>query len=146
MATGITGRLIRRTTKTPLIGVTVQAINATTGAIGGTTTTNSQGFFEISGMTSAVYFAKANVWGSDWDLVPNIAEIYTDEIHVSGSGRLTVDHSFTPSGAEDYALFINSTPNGASSGTTNYVAAGSTITNTATGTVENLYAIAGRCL
>lgn len=144
MATGITGRLIRRTTKEPLQGITIEAVNASTGVSASTTTTtDTKGFFELNGLTSAVYFAKPLVSGDDWDLLPNIAEIYTDEIHVSGSGRLTVDHSFTPTGAEDYALFVNSTPNGASSGTTAYAASGSTITNTATGTVENLYAISG---
>lgn len=100
MATGITGRLVRRTTKEPLQGVGVEAINASTGVSASTTTTtDTEGLFEISGLTSAVYFAKPLVSGDDWDLLPNIAEIYTDEIHVAADGQLLIDGTATAAGA-----------------------------------------------
>lgn len=68
MATAVRGRVIRSSTKAPLIGITVEAINVSTGVSAGSDETDSQGFFNVNGLTDASYFPRPLVYGQDWDI------------------------------------------------------------------------------
>lgn len=75
MSTAINGRLIQTSTKAPYIGVTVEAVNASTGATGGSAATDTQGFYQITSLTDATYFARPLAPGDDWDIQPDVNKI-----------------------------------------------------------------------
>ena len=75
MASAINGRLVRQTNKAALINVTVEAVNASTGATGGSAATDSQGFYQITSLTDATYFARPLITGTDYEIQPDTNKI-----------------------------------------------------------------------
>ena len=83
MATAIRGRIVRLTTKAPLIDITVQAIDVATGNPAATTTTsNSNGFYSLTGLTDAVYFANPLIADDDWTIQPDTNVIFGGDLYV----------------------------------------------------------------
>lgn len=83
MATAIRGRLVRQTTKQPLQGIIIEAINATTGvAASSTTTTDTEGFYSLTGLTDATYFANPLVAGDDWIIQPDTNVLFGGAIYI----------------------------------------------------------------
>jgi len=83
MATAIRGRLVRQTTKQPLQGIIIEAINVTTGvASSSTTTTDTEGFYSLTGLTDATYFANPLVAGDDWIIQPDTNVLFGGAIYI----------------------------------------------------------------
>lgn len=83
MATAIRGRLVRQTTKQPLQGIIIEAINVTTGvAASSTTTTDTEGFYSLTGLTDATYFANPLVAGDDWIIQPDTNVLFGGAIYI----------------------------------------------------------------
>ena len=88
MAIAHYGRLVRQSTKAPLIGVTVEAIDAATGLSGGSAVTDSQGFFSITALPSATYFGRPLVPGKDFSIQP---DVNTLSVEAGTIGGWTID-------------------------------------------------------
>ena len=85
MATALYGRLIESNTKSPLIGVTVEAINASTGVAGGNAATDTQGFYSITSLASAKYFAKPLIPSFvNWDIQPDVNKLNSEDGTIGG--------------------------------------------------------------